>query len=253
MNPNEVLAESFVRTQILLGEETLSQLQNHHILVAGLGGVGSFVAEALARIGIQRLTFLDHDVVSPSNLNRQLVALNSTIGKPKAEVMAMRVRDINAKIELRTINAFLHRDDAEALITGNNFDFVVDCIDSIACKAALVAACIKHNVLVASSMGAGNRLDVTKVRVANLNQTHGCGLAREMRATLHKMEVRTNYPVIYSEERPRQPLPHQPIEGAVSGRPRAVNGTIAYMPALFGMMLTGVVTNKLLTKLGVEQ
>lgn len=243
------LKDALSRTEILLGEETLAQLNRHHILIAGLGGVGSYVAEALARIGIAELTLLDHDIVSPTNLNRQLVALHSTLGKPKVEVMAERVRDINPGIKLHTVNAFLHKDDAEALITGNAFDFVVDCIDSIACKAALVAACIKHDVLVASSMGAGNRLDVSKVKVANLNQTHGCGLAREMRATLHKMEVRTNYPVIYSEERASQPLPHQPVEGAEAGRPRAVNGTIAYMPALFGMMLTGIVVKKLLAQL----
>jgi len=146
------------------------------------------------------------------------------------------------------LNEFLQKTEAERLILSNRFDFVVDCIDSIACKAALVAACITHEVPVTSSMGAGNRLDVSKVKIINLNQTQGCALARELRSALHKMEIRTNYPVVYSEEVPRQPLPHQPVEGAVSGRPRAVNGTIAYMPALFGMMLAGVVVQKLLAR-----
>jgi tRNA A37 threonylcarbamoyladenosine dehydratase len=242
------MSEAFSRTEILLGQESLAALIDHHILIAGLGGVGGFVAESLVRIGIRRFTLLDHDLVNPSNLNRQLVALHSTLGRPKTEVMAERMRDINPLAEITVINEFLHKTEAERLILGNHFDFVVDCIDSIACKAALVAACITHEVAVASSMGAGNRLDVSKVKITNLNQTHGCALARELRAALHKMEVRTNYPVVYSEEVPRQPLPHQPVEGAVSGRPRAVNGTIAYMPALFGMMLAGVVVQKLLAR-----
>ncbi len=238
--------EAFSRTEILLGEEDLAYLNGHHVLIAGLGGVGSFVAESLGRMGLRRFTLLDHDVINPSNLNRQLLALHSTLGRPKTEVMAERLRDINPEVELHLINEFLHKSEAEALILRHDFDFVVDCIDSIACKASLVAACINHGIPVVSSMGAGNRLDVTKVKVANLNQTHGCALARELRSALHKMEVRTNYPVVYSDEFPRQPLPHQPVEGAVSGRPRAVNGTISYLPALFGMMLTGVMVQKLL-------
>ncbi len=246
MSLNPTSTECSARTEILLGAEDLARLSEHHVLIAGLGGVGSFVAESLGRIGIRRLTLLDHDVVSPSNLNRQLVALHSTLGQAKTEVMAARLRDINPHLELTLLTEFLLKEQAEALILAHDFDFVVDCIDSIVCKAALVAACMRHQIPVASSMGAGNRLDVTQVKVARLNQTHACALAREMRALLKKMGVRTNYPVVYSTELPRQPLPHQPIEGAVPGRPRAVNGTIAYMPALFGMMLSGVVVQQLL-------
>ena len=236
----------FSRTEILLGADALSHLTQHHILVAGLGGVGGFVAEALARTGIRQLTLLDHDVVSLSNLNRQLVALHSTIGHYKTEVMAERLRDINPNIELTLLTQFLQPSDADSLIQQTHFDFVVDCIDSIACKAALVAACLQRDVPVASSMGAGNRLDVKKVKIASLNQTKQCALAKELRSSLRKMDVRTNYPVVYSEEIPRAPLPHQPLDSGPVGRPRAVNGTISYMPALFGLLLSGFVIQQLL-------
>jgi tRNA A37 threonylcarbamoyladenosine dehydratase len=238
--------EFYSRTEILLGKETLAFLTNHHILIAGLGGVGSFVAEALGRIGIAHLTLLDHDIVASSNLNRQLVALHSTLGQPKAEVMAARLRDINPQISLTVLTEFLQKEQADEFVRTGNFDFVVDCIDTIACKAALVAACLQQDVPVASSLGAGNRLDVTQVKVTSLNQTKGCALARELRAMLRHLGMRTNYPVVYSQEIPRPPLPHQPVTGDLPGRPRAVNGTISYLPALFGMMLAGVVVQQLL-------
>ncbi len=236
----------FSRTEILLGTKTLDWLIHHHILIAGLGGVGSFVAEALGRIGITHFTLLDHDVVSPSNLNRQLIALHSTLGQPKAEVMAARLRDINPNVTLTVLTEFLHKEQAAELVRTGKFDFVVDCIDSIACKAALVAACLQQEIPVASSLGAGNRLDVTQLKVASLNQTKGCALGRELRAQLRALGMRTNYPVVYSQEVPRPPLPHQPLTNGPPGRPRAVNGTISYLPALFGMMLAGVVVQKLL-------
>ncbi|MEY3220949.1 MAG: hypothetical protein RIT27_2306 [Pseudomonadota bacterium] len=246
--------EMCARTEILLGKETLQILIKPRILIAGLGGVGGYVAEMLARIGFHDLTLLDHDVVSPSNLNRQIIALHSTIGQPKTEVLAKRLLDINPEIRLTLLNQFLEKSNANDLIEKGNYDFVIDCIDSIACKAALIAACLAQNVRIASSMGAGNRLDVTQAQISKLNQTHNCGLARELRATLKKMNVKTNFPVVYSPENSRQPLPHQPIDGAISGRPRAVNGTIAYLPAQFGILLAGLVTKILLTdqQLGVE-
>ncbi len=240
-------SEIFSRTEILLGAESLQALVKPHILIAGLGGVGGYVAEMLARIGFSKLTLLDHDVVSPSNLNRQIIALHSNIGQFKTDVLAQRLKDINPDIELILLNQFLEKSEANTLIENGKYDFVIDCIDSIACKAALIAACLDQNVRIASSMGAGNRLDITQAQISKLNQTHNCGLARELRATLKKMGVKTNFPVVYSPENPRQPLPHQPIEGAISGRPRAVNGTIAYLPAQFGILLAGLVTKILLT------
>ena len=234
------------RTEILIGADGLARLRAAHVLVAGLGGVGGYAAEALGRAGVGRLTLLDHDVVSPSNLNRQLLALRSTLGRPKVDVMAARLRDIDPALELTLIGEFLQPDAAEALVTAAPYDYVADCIDSIACKAALVAACHRHGVPVISALGAGNCLDVTRVRVAQLNQTQVCPLARELRRKLRALEAPLNYPVVYSDEPRHPPLPHQPLGGDAPGRPRAVNGTISYLPALFGVMLAGVVIRQLL-------
>jgi tRNA A37 threonylcarbamoyladenosine dehydratase len=241
------------RTAILLTEAELHYLTQQHVFIAGLGGVGSYVAEILGRVGMQRLTILDHDVVAFSNLNRQLVALHSTIGHQKAEVMAKRLRDINPNVQLTVMTDFLEKHQAESVVIQGNFDFVIDCIDSIACKAELVAACVRHEIPVASSMGAGNRLDVTQVKITKLNQTAGCALARELRGMLRKMGVKTNYPVVFSTEIPRQPLPHQAVSSDPPGRARAVNGSIAYLPALFGVMLAGYVIKTLLDKSASSQ
>ncbi|WP_028988728.1 tRNA threonylcarbamoyladenosine dehydratase [Thermithiobacillus tepidarius DSM 3134] len=239
------MSHPLIRTEILLGPEGLEDLAGKHVLIAGVGGVGGAAAEAIARSGVGEITLIDHDVVSLSNLNRQVVALHSTLGQPKTEVMAARIRDINPHCRVHARTEFLHKDQAAAFVAAGNFDFVLDCIDSLSCKTALVAACLTQGVPVASSMGAGGRLDVTQVRVASLNQTRMCALAREMRANLRKLGIPANYPVIYSEEQPLPPLPPQPLDGPIPSRPRAVNGTISYMPALFGTMLAGVAVKAL--------
>lgn len=240
------MSTPFARTEILIGRDGLGRLQEKHVLMAGLGGVGSYAAEAIARAGVGRMTLLDHDVVAPSNLNRQLVALHSTVGQHKTRVMVERLRDINPYLQVTLLEDFLQPSAAHALVSAGDYHFIADCIDSIACKAALVAACLERKVPIVSAMGAGNRLDVTRVRVAPLAKTHVCPLARELRAQLRTLDVSLDYPVVYSDESPHPPLPHQPLDGDVPGRPRAVNGTISYMPALFGMMLAGVIIQRLL-------
>ncbi len=239
------MSHPHARTEILIGAAGLARLQAARVLVAGLGGVGGHAAEALGRAGIGHLILLDHDCVSPSNLNRQLLALHSTLGRPKVEVMAERLRDINPALQLTRIGTFLQPDAAEPLIAGAPCQAVADCIDSIACKAALVAACHHHSVPVVSALGAGNCLDVSRVQAAQLNQTQMCPLARELRRALRQLGAPLNYPVVYSDEPRRPPLPHQPVSG-ISGRPRAVNGTISYLPALFGVMVAGIIIQRLL-------
>lgn len=243
------MEDFFSRTRILLGTETLTNLTHHRVLIAGLGGVGSFVAEALGRIGIEHLTLLDHDIVSPSNLNRQLVALHSTLGQKKTEVMAARLRDINPYVQLTLLSEFLYPEQAPALIEPQKFSYVVDCIDTIASKAALVASCLQQRIPVVSSLGAGNRLDVTQVRVTRLAQTKGCPLARNLRTRLRKLNVSLDYPVVYSEEAPLPPLSNPPSAEEMGGRTKTINGTISYLPALFGMMLAGLVVQGLLKKM----
>lgn len=240
------MSDPHARTEILIGAEGLARLRAAQVLVAGLGGVGGYVAEALGRAGVGRLTLLDHDTVAPSNLNRQLLALHSTLGQPKVSTMAARLCDIDPTLELTLIGDFLQASGAEALLTAARYDYVADCIDSIACKAALVAACHRHGAPVISALGAGNCLDVRRVRVTQLNQTQVCPLARELRRQLRALDAPLNYPVIYSDEARRQPLPHSPLDSDAPGRPRAVNGTISYMPALFGVMLAGVIIRRLL-------
>ena len=241
------MSHPFERTEILIQPEGIAHLARQHVLIAGLGGVGSYCAEAVARASVGRLTLLDHDVVADSNLNRQLVALRSTVGQPKVQVMADRIRDINPDAELHLQQEFLYPQEAAQWIQAQRPDFVADCIDSIACKAALVAGCHAGGIPVVTSLGAGNRLDVRRVRVSTLGQVQGCRLGRELRRMLRKLDAPLDYPVVYSDEPRRQPLPHQPVSGP-PGRSRAVNGTISYLPALFGMMVAGLIIHTLLEK-----
>lgn len=234
------------RTEILLGTETLAQLRQQHILVAGIGGVGGYVAENLARAGIGELTLLDRDVVASSNLNRQIVALHSTVGDKKTDIMRARIADIDPDITVNVIDDFMRVETAEATVLSGNYDFIADCIDTIACKAQLVAEAQKHAVPVMSAMGAGNRIDVTKARVARLDKTAGCPLAREMRRRLRELKANLKYPVVFSDEPRRQPLVLNPSSD--NYREKATNGTISYLPAVFGILLAGEVVRMLLDK-----
>ncbi|MCG5512415.1 tRNA threonylcarbamoyladenosine dehydratase [Ectothiorhodospira shaposhnikovii] len=234
------------RTELLIGPAGLERLARCHIFIAGLGGVGGSAAEAIARAGIGRISLLDHDRVGPSNMNRQLVALHSTLNRSKAEVMADRIQDINPALKVTVLGDFLTPDNVDALLPAD-VDHVLDCIDSIACKAALVHACQQRKIPVISSMGAGGRLDPTAVRIGPLAETDKCPLAREMRKRLRRLGAHLDYPVVYSTETAVKGTEHRPIEGPVSGRARAVNGTISYMPGLFGLMLAGQVIRTLAT------
>jgi tRNA A37 threonylcarbamoyladenosine dehydratase len=234
------------RTEILIGPEGIAKLTSKHVMVVGLGGVGAYAAEAVARAGIGCMTIVDHDKVAASNCNRQLPAMQSTIGQSKAEVMAQRLLDINPELKLMVKDHFVTPDNSDELLTEQPVDYLLDCIDSIACKAALVAACQKLEIPVASALGAGGRLDVTKAKISTLKKTEVCPLAREMRGQMRKLGASLNYPVVYSNEIPIKGLPHQPIDTDTPGRPRAVNGTISYLPGLFGLMLAGLVIQELL-------
>ncbi len=233
----------FERTGILLDLAEQARLAHAHVLVAGLGGVGSYCAEALARAGVGRLTIIDHDVVAVSNINRQLPALLSTVGQSKAELMAARIRDINPGCELSVIREFLIPETVADIVPAG-VDFVIDCIDSLNCKVALVASSVERGLKVASSMGAGNKLDPTRIRVADISETSMCPLASVMRKRLKKRGIPTGVLTVFSDEAGRAPLPPQPVEGR--GRDRAVNGTISYMPPLFGLMLAGAVVQRLI-------
>jgi tRNA threonylcarbamoyladenosine dehydratase len=233
------------RTEIIIGQEGIAKLSNKHVIVVGLGGVGGYAAEAIARAGVGRMTIVDHEPVAPSNCNRQLLALQSTIGLAKTEVMAQRLLDINPDLQLEVANHFITPDNTSELLAGKQIDYLLDCIDSIACKAPLVAACQTEGISVASALGAGGRMDVTRAKISTLKKTQVCPLARKMRVQMRKLGACMDYPVVYSDEIPVKGLPHQPIDGNTTDSPRAVNGTISYMPGLFGLMLAGFVVKEL--------
>jgi len=234
----------FERSLLVFGEQGIANLNQSHVLVAGVGGVGGFIIEALARAGVGTLTIVDHDVVSPSNLNRQIIALKSTLGENKAEVMKSRIADINPLCQVNTIQSFLKPEDMDQLLS-TDYDYVVDAIDSLNCKVSLVETAVNKGLKVASSMGAGRRIDPGKIQITDISKTHTCGLARQMRQRLKKRRIKKGIPVVFSSELPLPPGPMEEIEGA---RGRVVNGTASYMPAIFGLMLAGVVVQDLVAE-----
>ncbi len=237
-----VMAPLYQRTHILVGDEGITRLRAARVLVAGLGGVGSFVAESLARAGVGDLTLVDCDQVTGSNLNRQLVALKSTVGEPKTTVMAARIREINPDCRLTLIDRFLEPADmTEVLAAG--YTQVADAIDSLASKVALIRTAMGTSIPIVSSMGAGGRLDPTRIRVGDLMDTSVCPLARAVRARVRKAGIARGVTVVWSDEPYLPPLSPEPTP---YGRPRAVNGTISYLPALFGLTLAGVIIQRIL-------
>ncbi|WP_024850356.1 tRNA threonylcarbamoyladenosine dehydratase [Hydrogenovibrio kuenenii] len=231
----------FERSLLVFGEEGVASLIDSHVLVAGVGGVGGFVIEALARAGVGKLTIVDHDNVSASNMNRQIIALNSTIGQNKAVVMQQRIQDINPECRVEVIQSFLKPEDMDDLLS-QPFDYVVDAIDSLNCKVNLVSTAISKGYKVIASMGAGRRVDPTKIMMTDLNKTHTCGLARQVRQRLKKQGYKKGLTVVFSTELPKAPGPMEEIEGA---RGRVVNGTASYMPGIFGLMIAGKVIQDL--------
>lgn len=238
------------RTEILLGQETTEKLRQYHVLVAGIGGVGGYAAENLARAGIGELTLLDKDVVSPSNINRQIVALQSSVGQKKTAIMKARIADIDPSIKVNVIDDFMSVETAEQTVLSGDYDFIADCIDTIACKAQLVAEAQKHKLPIISAMGAGNRIDVSKARVSRLDKTQGCPLAREMRRRLRELKANLKYPVIYTDE-PRRP-PQVENVGTDNYREKATNGTISYMPAIFGVLMAGEIIKTLIESIEIH-
>lgn len=232
------------RTEILLGTAAVEHLRQQHILVAGIGGVGGYAAENLARAGIGKLTLLDKDIVSPSNINRQIIALQSTIGQKKTTLMKARIADIDPTIQVHVIEDFMSVEAAESVVLSGQYNFIADCIDTIACKAQLVIEAQKHHIPIISAMGAGNRVDISRVRLARLDKTSGCPLAREMRRRLRNARAHLTYPVVFTDE-PRRPPYVEHITHS-NYKEKATNGTISYMPAIFGLIIAGEIVQQLL-------
>ena len=230
------------RTRLLLGNEKTECITRSHVLVVGLGGVGAYAAEMLCRAGVGHLTLVDADTVQPTNLNRQLPALHSTIGQPKAEVLADRFKDINPEIELTVLPVYLKDEQIPELLDTHHFDFVVDAIDTLAPKCHLIAETLKRHIKIISSMGAGAKSDITQIRFADIWDTYHCGLSKAVRKRLQKMGIRHKLPVVFSTE---QADPHAVLLTEDERNKKSTCGTVSYMPAVFGCYLAEYVIRRL--------
>lgn len=222
------------RTRLLLGDDSLERLRNATVTVVGLGGVGAYAAEMLVRAGLGKIRLIDSDCVSESNLNRQLLALRSTVGIPKTEVLSARLRDINPDLDVSVVDDFLDESNASGLVPvlDGMTHFVVDAIDTLSPKIALVQHCLanKGRLRLVSSMGCGAKLDITKIRISDISKTRECPLAFMIRKRLHKLGIYSGFRAVYSEERP--------VEGAMvieeTRNKKSQVGSISYLPAAFG-------------------
>ena len=243
------MSGSCARTEILLGQQGLARLAEAHVLVAGLGGVGAACAEALCRAGVGTLTLVDFDTIATTDLNRQLIALHSTLNLAKVEVLADRLRDINPNTLTIKRHVFIDQQEARNIANDEAFDFIADCIDAIAIKTVLIDSCNRAKMPIISSMGAGGRLDPTQVKISSMDKTQNCALARAMRKQLRRIHGSLKFPVVHSTEAPIKALPHQAVAAtdiAPAGRARAVNGAISYMPNIFGLVMAGHIIQALL-------
>lgn len=233
------MKEQFERTALLLGDKAIDKLAGARVAVFGVGGVGGYVAEALARSGVGRFDLTDNDMVSESNINRQIIALHSTVGRYKTEVMRERILDINPDAEVLINQCFFLPENAEEF-DFLQYSYVVDAVDTITAKIELVMRAKAAGVPIISSMGAGNKLDAAGFRVADIYSTKVCPLAKVMRHELKKRGV-DSLKVVYSEE---EPLP--PVRQIADGARRALPGSVAFVPSVAGLVIAGEVIKDLI-------
>lgn len=245
------VAERFVRTRLLLGDAACEALARAHVVVVGLGAVGSYACEALARCGVGRLRLVDFDTVRPSNINRQLYALGSTIGCRKADLAGARAGDINPACAVETLPLFVDPTNLDAVLGGRP-DAVIDAIDSLAPKLALLEASVNAGLFTVSSMGAATRTDFTKIRVADLAETDVCPLARRIRKNLKKKGITSGIRCVYSTELVPKPAEELTLEAAAAdqephqrGRPRKPLGSVSFLTGMFGLIAAREVVMRL--------
>ena len=229
------------RSELLLGTECINRLKQANVLIVGVGGVGAYAAEMLVRAGIGKMTIADSDTVSLSNINRQLIALHSTIGRVKTDVLAERLKDINPELQLTVIAEYIKDEKTDEILNSEHFDYIVDAIDTLSPKLALIKGALDRNIPIVSSMGAGAKLDPTKMEICDISKTHHCPLAHMLRKRLHKMGIRRGFKAVFSAE--------PPIEGAMilceEQNKKSNVGTISYLPATFGIGCASVVIRDL--------
>ena len=238
-----IIVENWMeRTQLLLGDEKIERLKASHVLIVGVGGVGAYAAEMICRAGVGRITIIDGDCVNPSNINRQLVALHSTVGERKIDILSRRLLDINPQLQLRAEYEFIHDEITEQLLDSDSFDFIVDAIDTLSPKVNLIASALRRKIPIISSMGAGARIDPTKIAYADISQTRECALAKAVRKRLAKMGIRKGLPTVFSLEVPDR---NAVILTDDERNKKSTVGTISYMPAIFGCYLASYVIRKI--------
>lgn len=234
--------DQIIRTKMITGQKVIDKLQNSHVLIIGLGGVGSFALEAIARAGVGSITICDHDTVSVSNINRQLPALHSTIGECKANVLARRVLDINPTIKLTVLNKYytpLNRDE----IFIDNFDYIIDAIDSVTSKIDLIVTAKEKNIPIISALGTGNKFDPTKFQITDISKTSICPLARVMRRELKSRKI-YKHEVVFSTETPKIPTQLDEIPQGKGNVP----GSISFVPSVCGLILASHVINTFISE-----
>lgn len=225
------------RTELILGEEGLKKLKASNVLVVGLGGVGAYAAEMICRAGVGSMTIVDGDAIHSTNRNRQLPALKSTLGLPKAEVMGNRLKDINPEIKLNVIQEYI-KDEKMVEVLDLGFDYVVDAIDTLSPKIFLIFHSLQRKYNIVSSMGAGGKFNPTCIRISDISETTDCSLARILRKRLHRLGIREGFAAVYSTE----PIEKSKIVATNGEQNKAsIVGTISYMPAAFGIACASVV------------
>ena len=232
--------EIFSRSEYLIGSSGLEKLSGCTVAVFGLGGVGSYAAEALARTGVGSLIIVDYDTVDITNINRQLHALSSTVGQPKTDLMASRLREINPELDVRALQLKFSPETAPEIFDGNNVDFIIDAIDDVENKVALIKESVNRELAIVSAMGAGNKFDPTSFKVSSIWKTSVCPLARVMRKKLRSAGIDIDLPVVYSTECPR------PNPASNTGE-KLVPGSISFVPPVAGFILAAYVVDKLLS------
>ncbi len=229
------MREEFARSEALLGKDGMAKLASSHVAVFGLGGVGSFAAEALARIGVGELTLIDHDVVGTSNINRQIVALHSTVGRSKAECMAERARDINPLANIHVRAEYYSAATRDSFFSGS-FDYIIDAIDLVSCKIDLIISSMERGIPIISALGTGNKLDASGFLITDISKTVNCPLARVMRKELRYRGIK-HHRVLYSPDEVLRPVTD---ETPPPGR-RSIPGSVPWVPGVAGLMLAGAV------------
>jgi tRNA A37 threonylcarbamoyladenosine dehydratase len=226
------------RTKLIIGEDGVEKLKNKNVIVFGVGGVGSFAAEAIARAGVSNMTIVDFDDVDITNINRQIPALHSTVGKYKVDVMKERLLDINPNINIKAIREVYNQDTSEQILT-ENYDYVVDAIDMVTSKIHLIKTCKERGFNIISSMGMGNKLDPTKIVVTDIYKTNTCPLAKVLRRELKNRGIK-DLKVVYSTEQPVE------LKEKIMNGKKVTPGSISFVPSCGGLVIASVVINDLL-------